>query len=128
MPQWPWAEDMYEPYLDSYRAPTEASTNDFRSLKENVFWVGCFQGEALEHLRVEAQGDVAVQASPEFGGQVVLNVYNFWQFPDLSWGNDTGPKLATDWVLSVTSDRLPLEQMVSLRLADAKPAINPADP
>jgi Glycosyl hydrolases family 2, TIM barrel domain/Glycosyl hydrolases family 2, sugar binding domain/Glycosyl hydrolases family 2/Beta galactosidase small chain len=55
-PDWPWAEDMQEPFLDGYQLPAGAATNDFRSLREDVFWAGGFQGEALEHLRVESQG------------------------------------------------------------------------
>ena len=120
-PEWPWAEDMSEPSLDGYQLPANTSTNDFRSLKENVFWAGCFQGKTLEHLRVEAQGDMAVRASPQPSGQVDLNVYNFWQFASLGWGNYTGQSFLSDLGSSAGPDRLPAEQKISLRLADTKP-------
>lgn len=115
-PEWPWSEDMHEPFLYGDQLPPGAATNDFRSLKENVFWAGCFQGESLEHLRVESQGDVAVHASPGPEGRVDLHVYNFWRFLSLSWGNYTGPKLSEEWVLAAWPDSVPAEQKISLRI------------
>lgn len=117
-PDWPWAEDMQEPFLDGYKLPAGAATNDFRSLKEDVFWAGCFQGEALEHLRIEAQGEVAVRASPDSGGQVDLSIYNFWRYPGLEWGHYVGPNRSTAFVENADVKKMPMEHKISLRIAD----------
>jgi hypothetical protein len=98
------------------RVPAGAATNDFRSLKEHVFWAGCFQGEALEHLRVEAQGEVAVRASADSGGQVDLNIYNFWRYPGLEWGHYLGPNRSTAFV-EQARPMPPAQHRICLRLA-----------
>jgi len=116
-PEWSWGEDMYEPFLDGYKIPVGNATNDFRSLKENVFWAGCFQGEAQEHLRVESQGDVAVRASPQPDGKVDLNIYNFWRYPELKYGNYVGPSLSTAFV-EKGRPTPPPEYKISLRATD----------
>jgi hypothetical protein len=116
-PDWPWAEEMQEPFLDGYRLPAGAATNDFRSLKEDVFWAGCFQGETLEHLRVEAQGEVAVRASPDSSGQVDLSIYNFWRYSGLGCGNYVGPNRSTAFV-EQTRPIAPAEHKISLRIID----------
>jgi hypothetical protein len=115
-PDWPWSEDMHEPFLNGYQLPAGAATNDFRSLKENVFWAGCFQGEAPEHLRVESQGDVAVRASVHSSGKIDLNIYNFWRHPNLGAGNYEGPNQFR--VHMGVRPRLPRDQKISLRIAD----------
>jgi hypothetical protein len=108
---------MQEPFLDGYQLLAGAATNDFRSLKEDVFWAGGFQGKAVEHLRVEAQGEIAVRASPDFGGQVDLNIYNFWRYPGLEWGHYVGPNRSTAFVEQARAIS-PTENRLSLRLAD----------
>jgi hypothetical protein len=115
-PDWSWSEDMQELFLDGYHLPAGAATNDFRSLKEDVFWAGGFQGKALEHLRVEAQGEIAVRASPDCGGQVDLSIYNFWRFPALAWGHYVGRSRSTEFV-EQSRPIPPTEHRICVRLA-----------
>jgi hypothetical protein len=117
-PDWPWAEDTQEPFLDGYKLLPSAATNGFRSLKENVFWAASFQDKTREHLRVEAQGDVAARASTESGGQVDLSVYNCWRYLGREFGHYAGSSRSTA-VIEQDKDRPipPAEHKISLRLA-----------
>jgi hypothetical protein len=45
------------------------------------------------HFRVRAEGDaeIAARAGVLPNGQVTFSLYNYWSYPDLEWGNYTGP-------------------------------------
>ena len=45
------------------------------------------------HFRVCAEGDaeIAARAGLLPNGQVTFSLYNYWPYPDLEWGNYTGP-------------------------------------
>lgn len=89
-PTWPWSEDTADFFLWGKAPFDPGATNDFRSLKANVWWAKLSAQNAMNRVRVEANGDAAVRASPQAGG-VCFSIYNFWSYPDLVWGNYTGP-------------------------------------
>jgi hypothetical protein len=89
-PAWPWREDVWEPAINGYVVPANAATNDFRSFRENIYWAACLNGAHDGHIRVEADGDVAVKAAPTASDRIDLLVYHHWNFPDLNWGNYCG--------------------------------------
>jgi hypothetical protein len=70
------------------------ATNDFRSLKENIWYAACTLAGSNVRARAEANADVAVRASVLPDGQVAFSLYNQWSYPGLGWGNYTGPGVA----------------------------------
>jgi hypothetical protein len=84
------------------------ASNDFRSLKENIWYAACSLAGSSIRARAEASADIAVRASVLPGGLVSFSLYNYWPYPDLGWGNFKGPSAAP----AVTS------REVKLRLTD----------
>jgi hypothetical protein len=70
------------------------ATNDFRSLKENIWHAACSVAGSSVRARAEASADAAVRASVLPDGQVALSIYKSWPYSDLAWGNYTGPSTA----------------------------------
>jgi hypothetical protein len=89
-PTWPWSEDTGDHFLWGKPGPDPGATNDFRSLKSNIWWASLGAQNGKNRVRVEADADVAVRASRQ-SGAVCFSIYNFWSYPDLAWGNYTGP-------------------------------------
>lgn len=89
-PKWSWSEDMEDDFLSGSRGVSFHGTNDFRSIKENIWWADCIFGEAGQRVRAEADGDLAVRAGVLPDGRVALSLYNFWSYPEIEWGNYTG--------------------------------------
>ncbi|MDE3148289.1 MAG: hypothetical protein KGL37_02370, partial [Acidobacteriota bacterium] len=107
-PEWPWSQDMEDAFLWGRRGASPYATNDFRSLKPNIRYAACSLGGSEIRARAEADGDVAVRAAVLADGKIAFSLYNFWPYPDLAWGNYTGPAGAP----AVTT------REVRLRLAD----------
>jgi len=89
-PTWPWSEDTGDPFLWGKSGSDPGATNDFRSLKPNIWWASMGTQRGKNRVRTEADADVAVRASLQ-SGAVCFSIYNFWSYPDLAWGNYTGP-------------------------------------
>lgn len=89
-PTWPWSEDTGDPFLWGQSDFDPGATNDFRSLKPNVQWASLESQRGNCRVQVEADADVAVRASIQ-SGAVCMSIYNYWSYPDLAWGNYTGP-------------------------------------
>lgn len=89
-PARPWSEDTGDYFLWGKSGFDPGATNDFRSLKPNIWWASLGTREGKNRVRVEADADVAVRASL-MSGAVCFSIYNFWSYPDLAWGNYTGP-------------------------------------
>jgi hypothetical protein len=70
------------------------ATNDFRSLKENIWYAACSLAGSRVSARAEACADAAVRVSVLSDGQVALSIYKSWPYSDLAWGNYTGPSTA----------------------------------
>jgi len=90
-PEWSWAEDTGDFFLFGKENECPPATNDFRSLKTNVWYASCVLGGGTIRARVEGRGDVAAKASVLPGGEIAFSLFNHWPYPDLGWGNYTGP-------------------------------------
>lgn len=89
-PTWPWSEDSGDYFLWGKSGFDPGGTNDFRSLKPNIWWASLGAREGKIQVRAEAHADVAVRASVQ-NGAVCFSLYNYWSYPDIVWGNYTGP-------------------------------------
>lgn len=90
-PTWPWSEDTGEYFLWGKSDFDPGATNDFRSLKPNIWWAGISSQRGAGGVETEADADSAIRASVQ-SGQICFSIYNFWSYPDLSWGNYTGTR------------------------------------
>ena len=66
------------------------ASNDFRSLKENVWYASCLLAGSEIRARAEGAGDLAARATVLPNSEVTFSLYNHWPYPDLAWGNYTG--------------------------------------
>jgi hypothetical protein len=89
-PEWSWSEDSEDAFLWGKDGAASQATNDFRSLKENIWHAACTLASSSVCARAEANADVAVRASVRPDGQVSFSLYNVWSYPGLGWGNFTG--------------------------------------
>jgi hypothetical protein len=90
-PEWSWSDDMEDAFLWGKDGASPQPTNDFRSLKENIWYAACSMAGSSVCARAEACADAAVRASVLPDGQVALSIYKSWPYSDLAWGNYTGP-------------------------------------
>ena len=88
-PTWSWSEDTGDSFMWGKSGFDPGATNDFRSLKTNIWWASLGAQKGKNRVRAEADADVAVRASLQ-SEAVCFSVYNFWSYPDLAWGNYTG--------------------------------------
>ncbi len=93
-PEWPWSEDIGDFFLWGKENSAIQASNDFRSLKENIWYAACSLAGSNIRVRAEANADLAVRASVMPDGLVSFSLYNYWPYPDLGWGNFTGPNAA----------------------------------
>lgn len=94
-PEWPWSEDVGDAFLFGKDARGPQASNDFRALKENIWWASCVLGGGNVRVRAEGDGELAARAGVLANGQVSFSLYNYWAYPDLEWGNYTGPGAGT---------------------------------
>jgi len=92
-PAWPWSQDMGDYFLWGKSGFNAGATNDFRSLKPNIWWASLSASNGHARLHTEADADAAVRASLQHEA-VCFSVYNYWSYPDLDWGNYKGPGAA----------------------------------
>jgi len=90
-PLWAWSEDMKDFFLFGRADPGGRGTNDFRSLKENIWHASCFLAGTNVRVRAESDGTAAVRAEVQADGKVLFNIINAWDYPDLEWGNYERP-------------------------------------
>jgi hypothetical protein len=99
---------MEDAFLWGKDGASPQATNDFRSLKENIWYAACCVAGSSVRARAEASADAAVRASVLPDGQVAISIYKSWPYSDLAWGNYIGPSDAP----AVTTNE------VKLRLTD----------
>ena len=94
-PEWPWAEDQDDPFLWGKAHPAAPASNDFRALRENIWYFSCCFNESNIRVRAEADAaELSARSSVMADGVISLSLYSYWPYPDLSWGNYTGPGAA----------------------------------
>jgi hypothetical protein len=108
-PQGPWSQDSKDFFLFGCDDPGGRGSNDFRSLKENIWVASCVLAGTELRARVESDGTTAVRAEVLPDGKVRLHIDNLWGYPDLQWGDYDQPiTLARSY-----------QNTVRLRLADS---------
>ncbi len=90
-PEWPWSEDVGDFFLWGKEGRGPEASNDFRSMKENIWWASCILAGGAIRVRAEGDAEIAARAGVLPNGQVTFSLYNYVSYPDLEWGNYTGP-------------------------------------
>ncbi|MGO8791542.1 MAG: glycoside hydrolase family 2 TIM barrel-domain containing protein [Terriglobia bacterium] len=90
-PKGPWSQDSKDFFLYGPNDPGGRGTNDFRSLKENIWQASCILGGTDLRVRAESDGMAAVRAEVLQDGKVRFHIDNLWGYPDLEWGNYAPP-------------------------------------
>ena len=96
--------------------PGGRGTNDFRSLKENIWSASCGLADGSARVRVESDGTAAARVEVRPDGKVQFNIDNLWAYADLGY---TG-------IPSNTLER-GYSNVVRLRLMDGKEGRNRND-
>jgi hypothetical protein len=104
-----WSQDSKDFFLFGPDDPGNRGTNDFRSLKENIWHASCLLARTDLRVRAESDGTAAVRVEVLPGGQIQFNIDNLWGYPDLDWGN---------YVQPITLER-DYKNSVRIRLTDA---------
>jgi hypothetical protein len=90
-PAHPWSEDSSDFFLFGSNDAGGRGSNDFRSLKADVFYASCVLSGTNLRLRAESAGALAVRAKVGEGGKVAFSLDNLWGYPDLAWGTLARP-------------------------------------
>jgi hypothetical protein len=90
-PQGPWSQDSKNFFLFGPDDRGGRGTNDFRSLKENIWHASCVLRGTELRVRAESDGTAAVRAEILQDATVCLHILNLWGYPDLQWGNYDKP-------------------------------------
>lgn len=113
-PTWPWSADMHDFFLQGREQTAHQATNDFRALKEHVYFAACALAGSEARLRIEADGNLAARSAVEHDGRVLMTAFNYWRFPSLQWGNYLGvsgspPALEYEAVFRLSDQREQIE-------------------
>jgi len=90
-PAHPWGDDSSDFFLFGRNDLGGHGSNDFRSLKANIFYASCVLSGTNLRLRAESDGSVAVRAQVGAGGKIAFSIDNLWGYPDLGWGTLARP-------------------------------------
>jgi hypothetical protein len=94
-PVGPWATDTKDFFLFGPDDPGDRGTNDFRSLKENIWWAACGLAGTRLGVRAESDGTASARAEVRPDGKVQLNINHLWAYTDLGYGISM-PRIALD--------------------------------
>jgi len=94
-PAGPWAADAKDFFLFGPDDPGDRGTNDFRSLKENIWWAACGLAGTSLGVKAEADGSASARAEVWPDGKVQFNINHLWAYTDLGYGVSM-PKIALD--------------------------------
>jgi len=89
-PAWPWSQDTQDPFLFGMNDKGGRGSNDFRSMKENIWQASCTT-RGGERVRAESAGLAAARAEVRPDGKIVFVINNIWGYTDLAWGNYVRP-------------------------------------
>jgi len=87
----PWSEDTQDFFLFGPNDAGGRGTNDFRSLKENIWYAACSSSDAAYQVRAESDGSAAARAEVLADGKVQFNIDNLWSYTDLGYGIAVSP-------------------------------------
>jgi hypothetical protein len=87
----PWSEDTQDFFLFGPTDPGGRGTNDFRSLKENIWYAACSAADGAYQVRAESDGSAAARAEVLPDGKVQFNIHNLWAYTDLGYGIAVSP-------------------------------------
>jgi hypothetical protein len=90
-PQGAWSQDSKDFFFYGSDDPGGRGSNDFRSLKENIWHASCILAGTDLRVRAESDGTAAVRVEVLPDRRVKLNINNLWGYPDLAWGNFANP-------------------------------------
>jgi hypothetical protein len=90
-PAGPWCEDTKDFFLFGPDDPSDRGTNDFRSLKENIWYASCGLAGAYYQVRAESDGTASARVEVRPDGKVQFNIDNLWAYTDLSYGVSMPP-------------------------------------
>jgi hypothetical protein len=94
-PVGPWSEDTKDFFLFGPDDPGDRGTNDFRSLKENIWWAACGLAGTSLGVKAEADGSASARAEAWPDGKVQVNINHLWAYSDLGYGVSM-PKIALE--------------------------------
>ncbi len=120
-PAHPWSEDSADFFLFGNHDSGGRGSNDFRSLKADVYFASCVVSGTNLRLRAESHGPLAVRAQIGSGGEVTFNLDNLWGYPDLAWGNLSGPLNLPKIYTNTVRMRLTDSDDVPLNFEDVAP-------
>jgi hypothetical protein len=89
-PVWDWSFDMKNFFLNGRNHAGYGATNDFRALKENIWFASAILTKSKYRVRVESRANHAVRLEPlgfSTDSPVKLVIDCRWNYPDLRWGN-----------------------------------------
>jgi hypothetical protein len=84
-PVGPWGEDTKDFFLFGPNDPGGRGTNDFRSLKENIWYAFCSLEDGSAQVRAESDGTAAARVEIRPDGKVLFNIDNLWAYADLGY-------------------------------------------
>jgi len=90
-PKGSWSQDSKDFFLFGPDDRGGRGTNDFRSLKENIWRASCVLAGTDLRVRAESDGTAAVRAEVQPDGNIQFHIDNLWGYPDLAWGNYVQP-------------------------------------
>jgi hypothetical protein len=93
-PAWPWAEDEKDFNLYGADDPGGRGTNDFRSMKEYIYFASALLPHSQSCVRAESNATDAVRlevVGAKQKGDVRLIVNNLWNYVNLGLGNFMKP-------------------------------------
>jgi beta-galactosidase/beta-glucuronidase len=113
-PTGPWSEDSKDFFLFGPNDPGGRGTNDFRSLKENIWSAACALADAPFEVRAESDASAAARVEVLADGKVQFYINNLWAYTDLGYG------------VSMSSTALDqgYNNVVRIRLMDSKEGRN----
>jgi hypothetical protein len=85
-PAGPWSEDTRDFFLFGPNDIGGRGTNDFRSLKENIWSAACAGADAPCQVRAESDASAAARVEVLADGKVQFYIDNLWAYTDLGYG------------------------------------------
>jgi beta-galactosidase/beta-glucuronidase len=84
-PVGPWSEDTRDFFLFGPNDSGGRGTNDFRSLKENIWSASCVLVDGSAQVRAESDGTAAARVEVRPDGKVQFHINNLWAYADLGY-------------------------------------------